>query len=315
MTDRFIKTKSISRPEGDRDSGVPAVELATLHQMFMDKVAGETLAVHGVDFSSAPRRAKPIVVASGQMHLDKRQLRLTELIRLESLEAFEHWLALPAPSVMGFDLPFGLPRELVCELGWPETYEACIKTFASYSRDDLRVTFKAFCDARPVGGKFAHRGTDRPAGSSPSMKWVNPPVAWMLHAGVPRMLACGLTLPGQSAGDPGRLALEAYPGLLARSVSSASYKSDTKAKQTVERLQVRKQIVDAAIQGLTRPGMPIQMSDAQKTTLIEDASGDSLDAVLCLLQAAWGVSRPEADFGLTPGFDRLEGWIVGAGVT
>lgn len=48
------------------------------------------------------------------------------------------------------------------------------------------------------------------------MKWVNPPVAFMLHAGVPRLLAAGVDLPGLHAGDRGRVALEAYPGLLAR---------------------------------------------------------------------------------------------------
>jgi hypothetical protein len=48
--------------------------------------------------------------------------------------------------------------------------------------------------------------------------------------------------------------------------------------------------------------------------LADDASGDSLDAVLCLLQAAWAQSRHEAGqprYGL-PVFDPLEGWIVTA---
>ncbi len=314
MIDCSSRTKSISRQENRRDSGVPADELAATHQTFMQAVEGQHVAVYGVDFSSAPRRAKPIMVAAGQLHIRNRQLRLTQLIRLDSLDAFEQWLARCKTGATGFDLPFGLPRELVCQFGWPKTYEACIETFASYARDELRGMFKAFCSSRPIGGKYAHRATDKPAGSSPSMKWVNPPVAWMLHAGVPRMLASGLTLPGQVSGDPGRVALEAYPGLLARSVSSASYKSDTKARQTASRLQVRRQIVDAVLQGRTRPGVPIQMTAVQRDTLIEDASGDALDAVLCLSQAAWGLSRPEADFGLSPGFDRLEGWIVGAGV-
>ena len=48
------------------------------------------------------------------------------------------------------------------------------------------------------------------------MKWVNPPVAYMLHAGVPLLLDAGVHLPGLHAGDPARVALEAYPGLLAR---------------------------------------------------------------------------------------------------
>jgi hypothetical protein len=44
--------------------------------------------------------------------------------------------------------------------------------------------------------------------------------------------------------------------------------------------------------------------------LIDDASGDALDAVLCLMQAAWACEQP--DFGLPPQLDPLEGWIVSA---
>ena len=42
------------------------------------------------------------------------------------------------------------------------------------------------------------------------MKWINPPVAYMLHAGVPLLLAAGVHLPGLHTGMPG-VALEAYP--------------------------------------------------------------------------------------------------------
>jgi hypothetical protein len=48
--------------------------------------------------------------------------------------------------------------------------------------------------------------------------------------------------------------------------------------------------------------------------LIDDASGDSLDSALCLLQAAWAQREHQAghpNWGLPP-FDPLEGWIVGA---
>ena len=63
------------------------------------------------------------------------------------------------------------------------------------------------------------------------MKWVNPPVAFMLHAGVPLLIQAGVSLPGLHAADPRRVALEAYPGLLAREIlGRRSYKSDDKAK-------------------------------------------------------------------------------------
>jgi hypothetical protein len=141
------------------------------------------------------------------------------------------------------------------------------------------------------------------------MKWVNPPVAYMLHAGVPLLIDAGVHLPGLHGGDETRVALEGYPGLQAREVLGArSYKSDTKAKQTPERLIARKDLIDALEQGRTRLGLRLRLSHAQRDALVADASGDKLDAVLCMLQAAWASSRP--GFGLPAQIDPIEGWIV-----
>jgi hypothetical protein len=141
------------------------------------------------------------------------------------------------------------------------------------------------------------------------MKWVNPPVAYMLHAGVPLLIDAGVTLAGLHAGDPQRVALEAYPGLLARELIGArSYKSDERSKQTPERLIARKDLVEALEQGRSRLGLRLKLSHAQRDLLADDASGDSLDAVLCLMQAGWAQTRP--GYGLPAGMDSLEGWIV-----
>lgn len=271
------------------------------------------IVIFGIDFTSAPRRAKPIRVASGVRH--GAVVRLTGVVALHTLDEFSSWLARPGPWVAGLDLPFGLPRELIEHLGWPTDYAALMAHYAGLSRTEIRERFAAFCDARPAGGKFAHRACDIPAGSSPSMKWVNPPVAWMLHAGVPRLIEAGVHMPGHLAGhlngDETRVALEAYPGLLARElVGRRSYKSDTKAAQTPERLIARKDIVDALEQGRTRLGLRLKLSHAQRDELVADASGDSLDAVLALLQAAWAAGQPR--YGWPEGVDPLEGWIVSA---
>ncbi len=267
------------------------------------------IAVFGIDFTSAPRRGKPICIAAGQRH--GAVVRLSGLVALHSLDEFADWLSRPGPWVAGFDLPFGLPRELVEQLGWPTDYAALMAHYASLSREDIRQRFAAFCDARPAGSKFAHRACDVPAGSSPSMKWVNPPVAWMLHAGVPRLIAAGVHMPGHLAGDENRVALEAYPGLLARElIARRSYKSDTKAAQTPERLIARKDIVDALEQGRSKLGLRLKLSHAQRDDLVADASGDRLDAVLAMLQAAWAATQPH--YSWPQGVDPIEGWIVSA---
>lgn len=271
----------------------------------------------GCDFSSAPSRRKPIVLARGGLRAGR--VLLERLETFETLNGFGQRLAGPGHWVGGFDLPFGLPRELVEQLGWPTDWLACMRHYAALSRAEIRECFAAFCAARPAGGKFAHRATDRPAGSSPSMKWVNPPVAYMLHAGLPLLLEAGVSLPGLCSGDEARVALEAYPGLLARSVLGArSYKSDDKAKQTPERLIARKDLLHALEQGtaplLQAAGLQLKLSHAQHDELVADASGDRLDAVLCLLQAAWALAQQQgghARYGL-PDFDPLEGWIVTA---
>jgi hypothetical protein len=263
----------------------------------------------GVDFSSRPTRRKPVLWAEGHCH--GAVLRLDRLVEHPTLDGLAQALRQPGPWVGAFDFPFGLPRELVEALHWPRQWLALMRHYRSLERAEIRLQFKAFCAARPAGAKFAHRACDRPAGSSPSMKWVNPPVAYMLHAGVPLLIDAGVHLPGLHDGDSSRVALEGYPGLLARElIGRRSYKADDAARQTAPRLIARKDMVAALEQGRTRLGLRLKLSPAQHERLVEDASGDSLDAVLCLMQAAWASQRP--GLGLPPQIDPLEGWIVSA---
>ena len=274
--------------------------------------------VLGCDVTSSPSRRKPVVVALGHA----REQRGTVVVELDTLHRFEQlqdwadFLQQPIRWVGGFDAPFGLPRELIQALGWPLQWRDCMAHYAALERSTIRDTFAAFCQARPAGGKFAHRRTDGPAGSSPSMKWINPPVAFMLQVTVPRLLEAGVHLPGLHTGDPARVALEAYPGLLARElIGSRSYKSDDRARQTPERLIARKDLLQALEQGRTRLQLRLRLSAAQHDALVADASGDLLDAVLCMVQAAWAAQRHaqgDALYGLPPDLDPLEGWIVTA---
>jgi hypothetical protein len=275
----------------------------------MDPNPASTMRCLGVDFSSRPSRRKPVLLAEG-----RRQgavLRLERLVEHATLDGLAAALREPGPWVGAFDWPFGLPRELVVALQWPLQWLELMRHYCSLERAEIRALFKAFCDARPAGAKFAHRACDRPAGSSPSMKWVNPPVAFMLHAGVPLLIDAGVHLPGLHNGDRSRVALEGYPGLLARElIGTRSYKADDKPRQTAARLIARKDMVAALELGRTRLALRLKLSPAQHESLVEDASGDWLDAVLCLMQAAWASDRPR--HGLPAQVDPLEGWIVSA---
>ena len=267
--------------------------------------------VIGVDFSSAPTRRKPITVAVGLMAGIRRPVYRLETIReLANLAAFETLLGEPGEWLGGFDLPFGQPRPLIEHEGWPTDWVPFVQFFCSQPRESLRDTFRRWCNARPVGSKFAWRKTDKPAGSSPAMRWTNPPVAWMMHAGIGRMLAAGLSFPAHRhpRRRGGRLALEAYPGLTARQIVRGSYKSDTPARQTPDRRDRRQQILEALITGTAGLAVRLEVSPAWRRRLLADGRGDLLDAVICSLQAGHAALQPR--FGLPRDLDPLEGWIA-----
>ncbi|MGL1833443.1 DUF429 domain-containing protein [Rhodocyclaceae bacterium SMB388] len=264
--------------------------------------------LHGIDFTSAPRRAKPITVASGR--LDGRTVLLEGLERLPDWGVFEAFLNRPGPWLGAFDFPFGLPREAIETLGWPREWAALVRHCAALGKAGFRSTLDRHRESRPVGRRYAHRATDGPAASHSPLKLVNPPVGLMFLEGAPRLLNAGVSLPGMHVGDPARIAIEAYPGYLARAIETRSYKNDTRSRQTPERRDARRRIV-TALQGGDHPlGLSLQIDETMRETLIEDASGDCLDAALALLQAAHGGCAGAPQFGLPAWFDPLEGWIA-----
>ena len=234
------------------------------------------------------------------------------LTRIETLDDFSDWLQVPGPWVAGLDLPFALPREFLQTVGWPHaSWQEHIRHLQSLSREQMVSQFKAFCDARPAGGKFAHRACDKPADSSPSMKWVNPPVAYMLHAGATRLNDAAIHIPLLNETFANKVALEAYPGFFARSViGRGSYKSDDPAKQDDARFEQRKALIAAMEDGRNSLSLAVQFDAHIKEQALSDASGDCVDACICMMQAAWGLQRAEQGYGLPPDADRIEGWIV-----
>ena len=267
--------------------------------------------VYGIDFTCAPRKAKPITVARAT--LKKNVLEVLEIERLEGFSAFEAFLARPGPWIGGFDFPFSLPRELVRDLDWPQDWRALVAHCSAMDRPSFRSALDAYRASRPVGRKYVHRATDYPAGSSSPMKLVNPPVALMFHEGARRLAASDVDLPGLLSRDSSKIALEAYPGLLARKQLGlrASYKSDTRSEHTPARTLVRRSILKALTAG--RPlGITLVMKPVLKKHLLADGSGDLLDAVICATQAAWAWMRRRSNYGLPADAPRGEGWILTA---
>jgi hypothetical protein len=264
----------------------------------------------GVDFSSAPTARKAIVVARGQ--LLGRVLRLQQVQSLPSMAGFEALLASAGPWLAAFDFPFGLPRAFVEAQQLGATADEVITTLRQ--RCPTRMAYRALVDTwgntRPAGQRLLHRVADA---AMPGISSTSPlqtryvPVGFMYYEGFSRLVAAGVHAPGLRQGDTQRVALEGYPGLLAfELIGRRSYKNDDSS----QRLLARKDIVEALEQGRTRLGLRLKLTPAQAGDLVADASGDRLDAVLCLMQAGWAHTQPR--HGQPADVDAVEGWITSA---
>jgi len=262
----------------------------------------------GIDFSCSPSRRKPITVATGR--LTGSRLVLDDVAELATLAGFEAWLRTPGPWLGGFDFPFGLPRAFVDANGFGATAAEVIASVRS--RCATRMAWRAFIDtwgnAQPAGARLLHRRTDAASTvtSTSPMQTRYVPVGLMYYEGVARLIDAGVTLPAlRHAGDPARIALEAYPRRLAHAlVARRSYKNSDEG----DRRAMREAIVAGLEAGVDRFGFALACAGGVRASLIADASGDRLDAVLCLAQAAAASRRP--GFGVPDDVDPVEGWIA-----
>lgn len=268
-----------------------------------------TMKILGIDFTSAPSKIKPITCAIGE--LNDNQLHITAVQRLPTFTAFEQTIAQSGPYVAGFDFPFSQPRRLIDDLRWPTNWAELIDLISAMGKEAFESEIRRYADPRPIGDKLHRRQTDIRANAISPMKLDFVPVGKMFFQGAPRLLAAGLNiLPCHPTSD-NRIALEVYPALVNRRFNrKLSYKQDSVARQTDQHTAARSALVDTLFSSLFADtyGFSLTLDSAISSAAIADKSGDTLDAVLCAVQAAWAATTP--NFGIPLDSDPLEGWIV-----
>ena len=266
--------------------------------------------IFGVDFTSAPSHLKAITYAVCELR--GRQLNHIESRRLESFEDFEAFLRASGPWVAGFDFPFGQPRKLIDNLKWDPDWESYVNRLTKLDMKGWEQLLANYRRQRPEGDKQHLRRTDRLARSLSPMMMHGVPVGRMFFRGAHRLLKSGVSVIPCRPTDSDRVAVEAYPALVTRHWIEGGYKKDEKKKQTPEHRAARQEIMDG-VRGEAAKyyGIEVKVQDGASQEMVSDPTGDTLDGLLCAVQAATAYTRRNEGWGIPDNVDLCEGWIVG----
>ena len=210
---------------------------------------------------------------------------------------------------MGIDAPFGQARKFIETRGWPNTWQDYVDHVAAMSRGEFRRVLDDYRSNRELGDKEHRRATDVAAGSISPQKLYGTPVGLMFYEVASRLRSANVTIPGIQEGDPNRVVVEAYPGILARNfIGRRSYKQDMKQKQTKDQHTARHDLYNLLSSSELKATYGITLRAPQ--FLADDPMGDQLDALLCAIQGAWASRR--RNNGAPDSLDPLEGWIADA---
>jgi hypothetical protein len=210
---------------------------------------------------------------------------------------FENLLASSGPWIMGIDTPFGVAKKFIEENGWPKKWSEYIEIIGAMSKHEFRDFLNRYKHSRAVGDKEHKRVVDKRTGAmSPQNRRVN----GMLYEVTKRILQSDTNIPPLREIDQcNRIIVETYPGYLARNIiGRSSYKDSRIADGIKSQKQLRENILASL------------MNVEARSSVVDDPTGDKLDALLCAVQAAWAWSKRDANFGIPRTADQLEGWIV-----
>lgn len=286
----------------------------------------EPTTIYGVDFTSAPSTKKPIVVAD--CTFSEQILTLTRLLKLTDFEQFERFLSTQGPWIAAMDFPLSMPTSWLEAMAWPTDWAESVTHIRQLGLKAFCEAINRYCRQQPTGQKHHFRPIDRLAGACSPMTIYYTPVGKMFYQGAFRLLDAGVTvLPFQSEQlaqlspvDSPRMVVEGYPALIARQLCpKQGYKYESPpasaAQKSAKDFTRQEMIQKLGAQWLEADfGFTIDLNRLEDT-LRQDATGDSLDAVFCAMQAAWAYTQRDRNFGIPHGpaalaLDAQEGWIT-----
>lgn len=265
--------------------------------------------VFRVDFTSAPRKKKPITCAVCQ--LNGVQLVVESILEWVSTDEFEVFLANPEPWTAALDFPFGQPLRLIEAMGWPLNWSGYVKVISGMAKDEFVEMVKHYSANQPKGDKHHFRITDKHTGACSPMMLFGVPVGRMFYEGAIRLWDTNLNVLPCRPSNASRTVVEGYPALVARNlVGGLKYKVDTKgsADKSKERSILIHQIQSNTL--AQNYGVNVSIDPQVEQSLLVDQQGDRIDAVLCAIQAA-SFSLPAFRHKCLPvNVNPIEGWIA-----
>ncbi|WP_243358224.1 DUF429 domain-containing protein [Fundidesulfovibrio terrae] len=290
--------------------------------------------VYGVDFTSAPCATKPLVVAEGE--LAGRELSISALRAVGGARAedvFENLLCLlldTGPVVAGFDFPFSQSHKMLSaanpvfsDLGWPACWEAFASRIAALRREEFVGLFEDYKRHRKAGDKQHKRAADARAKAQSPQTLYYTPVGKMYFEGVKVFLRGDFCVVPVRMNDSPVVAVEAYPGLFVRAIANGpGYKCENRKKMGPQLRRTRRERREAILGSMEGPhlraryGFTATMAPEVRKAALDDDTGDSLDSLICAIQAAWAWSKRNENFGLPgphfidPAILAFEGWIM-----
>lgn len=271
--------------------------------------------IYGIDFTSAPRRGKAITIAKAELR--DKELTVTNCKDLISTAEFANFLMTPGPWIAAIDFPFGQPRKLVHDSHWPCSWEGYVDYLSKIGKEAFEEYLRNYRD-NGSGKCRLRRLTDIRAGSLSPMQLDFTPVAKMFFVGAPLLLRSPCTvIPFRVGNRQAGIVVEGYPKLVAmKAIGRQAYKSDIPASQNVHHREFRSLILEWIRSPYAQSiyGTNVGIADSVISGCLDDQKGDKLDAVLCVMQAAWSLSKRKARFGVPNDCDLLEGWIADPGL-